>query len=119
MSEDIVVPVDRLAEAVEATIEIGARHGLEAVSWGHGGDGNLHSTFLVAKDDSDALASAEHAADELFATALRLGGSISGEHGLGVTKRGRAGWTPSVERIQVALKATLDVKGLFNPAKKL
>jgi len=119
VSEDIVVPVDRLAEAVKATIEIGARHGLEAVSWGHGGDGNLHSTFLVAKDDADALASAEHAADELFATALRLGGSISGEHGLGVTKRGRAGWTPPVERIQVALKATLDAKGLFNPAKKL
>ena len=47
VSEDIVVPLDRLAEAIEETVAIGARHGLEACSWGHAGDGNLHSTFLV------------------------------------------------------------------------
>ena len=47
VSEDIVVPVERLAEAIEATREIGARHGLEACSWGHAGDGNLHSTFMI------------------------------------------------------------------------
>ncbi len=46
LSEDIAVPLDRLGEAIERTLEIGARHGIEATSWGHAGDGNLHSTFL-------------------------------------------------------------------------
>ena len=53
VSEDIVVPLDRLAEAIEETLAIGARHGLVALSWGHAGDGNLHSTFLVDPADAD------------------------------------------------------------------
>ena len=55
VSEDIVVPLDRLAEAIEETLEIGARHGLETCSWGHAGDGNLHSTFMIAPGDDDEL----------------------------------------------------------------
>src|SRR5205814_579960 len=47
LSEDVAVPLDRLADAVEETVAIGARHDLEACSWGHAGDGNLHSTFLL------------------------------------------------------------------------
>jgi FAD/FMN-containing dehydrogenase len=83
VSEDIVVPLDRLGEAIAGTLEIGARHGLDALSWGHAGDGNLHSTFLVSRDDAAALQQAEAAVAELFDLALSLGGSISGEHGLG------------------------------------
>ena len=119
VSEDIVVPVDRLAEAIAATVEIGARHGLDAVSWGHGGDGNLHSTFLLSRNDADAVARAERAASDLFATALALGGSISGEHGLGTVKRGQAGWSDAVADLQSSIKQTLDPKGLLNPGKKL
>ena len=58
VGEDIVVPFDRLREAIEATVEIGRRHGLAACSWGHAGDGNLHSTFLVRRDDAEELARA-------------------------------------------------------------
>ena len=47
LSEDIVVPLDRLEEAIDGTLQIGARHGLAACSWGHAGDGNLHSTMLA------------------------------------------------------------------------
>ena len=96
ISEDIIVPVERLAEAVEETIAIGARHGLEACSWGHAGDGNLHATFLVARDDPDDLARAELAVAEVFALAARLDGSISGEHGIGWVKRGQLArvWPP-------------------------
>ncbi len=83
VSEDIVVPVECLREAIVETLAIGARHELEACSWGHAGDGNLHSTFLVGRDDAPALARAEAAAEELFELALRLGGSVSGEHGIG------------------------------------
>ncbi|MGH2992619.1 MAG: FAD-binding oxidoreductase, partial [Solirubrobacterales bacterium] len=87
VSEDIVVPIDRLREAIEETLAIGSRHELEACSWGHAGDGNLHSTFLVARDDPPGLARARAAAEELFELALRLGGSVSGEHGIGWVKR--------------------------------
>ena len=117
VSEDIVVPVDRLAEALEETLAIGARHDLEALSWGHAGDGNLHSTFLVDPGDGAELDRAREAAGELFALAARLGGSVSGEHGLGVLKRGAL--SGGALRAHEAVKRALDPKGLLNPGKKL
>ena len=120
VSEDIVVPLDRLAEAIEGTIEIGRRHGLDACSWGHAGDGNLHSTFLVARDDAAALARAAAAAQELFALAIDLGGSISGEHGVGIVKNGQLEkqWSAAAMNMHRSVKLALDPKGLFNPGKK-
>jgi FAD/FMN-containing dehydrogenase len=121
VSEDIVVPLDRLGEAIEETLAIGARHGLPACSWGHAGDGNLHSTFLVAADDEDGLARAGLAAEELFALAVRLGGSISGEHGVGWMKRGQLArqWKPRALELHAEIKRAFDPKGLLNPGKKL
>jgi glycolate oxidase subunit GlcD len=121
VSEDVVVPVDRLREAIEETVEIGTRHGLEACSWGHAGDGNLHSTFMLARDDEDALARAAAAAEELFVLAVRLGGSITGEHGIGWTKRGRLGlqWAPRALELHAEVKRAFDPKGLLNPGKKI
>ena len=55
LSEDIVVPLDRLEEAIAGTLEIGARHGLAACSWGHAGDGNLHSTMLLTRPTAQRL----------------------------------------------------------------
>src|SRR5207247_3454282 len=88
LSEDIVVPLDRLAEAVEETVAIGRRHDLISLSFGHAGDGNLHSTFLISPGSGD-LARAQQACEELFAVALHLGGSVSGEHGIGDRKSTR------------------------------
>jgi FAD/FMN-containing dehydrogenase len=121
VSEDIVVPVDRLAEAVSGTEEIGRRHGLPTCSWGHAGDGNLHSTFLLAPDDRDAVARAEAAAEKLFALAGRLGGGISGEHGVGVVKARqlRHQWAEPVRALHAEVKRVFDPKGLINPGKKL
>jgi len=98
-----------------------ARHGLPACSWGHAGDGNLHSTFLVASDDEAGLARAALAAEELFALAVRLGGSISGEHGVGWMKRGQLArqWGPRALELHAEIKRTFDPKGLLNPGKKL
>jgi glycolate oxidase subunit GlcD len=121
VSEDIVVPLDGLRDAIEGTLEIGARRGLPTCSWGHAGDGNLHSTFMVAPDDEQALPQAAEAANELFELAVRLGGSISGEHGMGWMKRGQLArqWPPRALAIHAEIKRVFDPKGLLNPGKKV
>jgi FAD/FMN-containing dehydrogenase len=121
VSEDIVVPVDRLREAIEATVLIGRRHDLEACSWGHAGDGNLHSTFLIDTSNAGEVARAEEAAQELFALAVSLGGSVSGEHGIGWVKRGALAdqWAPGAVALHEAIKRVFDPKGLLNPGKKV
>lgn len=121
VSEDIVVPLDRLAEAVEETLAIGRRHDLSACSWGHAGDGNLHSTFLVSPESADELERARAAAGELFALAIRLGGSVSGEHGIGVVKRDglERQYPARAVSLMAAVKEAFDPRGLMNPGKKL
>ena len=119
-SEDIAVPLDRLGEAIEESLAIGAKLGLPAASWGHAGDGNLHTTFLVAADDPNEIRAATRASEELFALALRLGGTISGEHGVGVVKRH---WLERqlgarAYQLHAAIKHAFDPQNLLNPGKK-
>jgi glycolate oxidase subunit GlcD len=118
LSEDVAVPVERLADALAALERIGEEHGLDTCAWGHAGDGNLHATFLIAPDEA---AAAERAAEDLFDMAIELGGTITGEHGVGWLKRGRlAGqWTARAVEAHRAVKAALDPMGLFNPGKKV
>jgi glycolate oxidase subunit GlcD len=120
LSEDIVVPLDRLAEMVAAVPRIGERHGLTGLSFGHAGDGNLHSTFLLDLDEPGQFAAAQSACRELFDLTLEMGGSISGEHGLGSVKAGylERQWGPAAVGAHRAIKRALDPKGLFNPGKK-
>jgi glycolate oxidase subunit GlcD len=121
VAEDIVVPLDRLEEAMDETVAIGRRHDLLAISFGHGGDGNLHSAFLVLPGDADELRRAALAVDELFELAVRLGGSVSGEHGLGLLKRGMLAlqWSPRALDLHEEIKRLFDPKNLLNPGKKL
>jgi glycolate dehydrogenase FAD-linked subunit len=119
-SEDIAVPLDRLRDVARETLEIGARHGAPALSFGHAGDGNIHSTFLFAPDDPEQERRADAACHDLFELALRLGGTVTGEHGIGWLKRGQlehqlgaAGYD-----LHLRLKQAFDPKGLLNPGKK-
>ena len=119
-SEDIAVPLDRLRDVVRETLEIGARHGVPSLSFGHAGDGNIHSTFLFSAGGADEEQRADAACHELFDLALRLGGTVTGEHGIGWLKRGQ------LERqlgatgydLHRRIKDTFDPKGLLNPGKK-
>jgi glycolate oxidase subunit GlcD len=119
-SEDIAVPLDRLRDVARETLEIGARHDVPALSFGHAGDGNIHSTFLFSPDSADEERRADAACHEVFELALRLGGTVSGEHGIGWLKRGQL--EPQLGAtgydLHTRIKQTFDPKGLLNPGKK-
>ena len=97
------------------------RHDLPACSWGHAGDGNLHSTFMLDLEDEAETERAEAAVQELYALGASLGGSVSGEHGLGVAKRGALAlqWPEPALDLHESIKRLFDPKGLLNPGKKL
>jgi FAD/FMN-containing dehydrogenase len=121
VSEDVVFPVERLAEGLEGFREIAERHELRSCAWGHGGDGNVHATVLVDPAQESELDAAEAVVDELFALTGTLGGSITGEHGIGWLKRGRLKdqWDERAVELHEQIKRAFDPKGLMNPGKKL
>ncbi len=117
--EDIAVPRSRLAEAVRAVAEIGPRHGLTIGTVAHAGDGNLHPLIVAGRHGEPIPAAAHRAADEIFALALELGGTVTGEHGIGVLKRA---WLerevgPAALGLQRRIKALFDPYGILNPGK--
>lgn len=121
VNEDVVVPRDRVAELVSRSRAIGVTQQLPVVNFGHLGDGNLHTTFLIDPRVPGERLRAAAAASELFETVLGMGGALSGEHGVGTAK------LAFVERqlgaAQVALmrriKAAFDPAGILNPGKKI
>jgi glycolate oxidase len=110
INEDIVVPRGRLAEALQLIEELGLRHHLRVVSYGHAGDGNLHISFLL-DNDAEQKRQAETAISELFRLVLQLGGSASGEHGIGLTKVKYLAW----ETGEAGMAAMRKVRDAFNP----
>ncbi|HEY2766920.1 MAG TPA: FAD-linked oxidase C-terminal domain-containing protein [Solirubrobacteraceae bacterium] len=121
VSEDVVVPVERLEEALNGFARLAERHGLRACAWGHGADGNVHANLLVDPRSPEDLAAAAAATEDLFALAVELGGAISGEHGVGWLKRGQLArqWAPRALQLHEQVKRAFDPKGLLNPGKKL
>jgi len=119
-SEDVAVPLDRLRDVARETLAIGERHGVPALSFGHAGDGNIHSTFLFAADEADEQRRADDACHDLFDLALQLGGSVTGEHGIGWLKRGQLERQlgPAGYDLHRRVKQAFDPKGLLNPGKK-
>jgi FAD/FMN-containing dehydrogenase len=117
LSEDVAVPPERLADALDRLSAIGRQHGLDTCAWGHAGDGNIHATFLIDPDQADR---AEAAAHDVFDMATELGGTITGEHGIGWLKRGRLGgqWSDAAVTLHQQVKEAFDPEGLFNPGKK-
>ncbi|MBE3119205.1 MAG: FAD-binding protein [Candidatus Atribacteria bacterium] len=119
LGEDITVPRSAIPEAVRRLKAISARYGLPIVIFGHAGDGNLHPNILFDKRDPQQWAKVERMAAEEFALALELGGTLSGEHGVGMLKRPymeKALGPVSIE-VQKRIKAALDPVNILNPGK--
>jgi FAD/FMN-containing dehydrogenase len=120
VSEDVCVPPERVAEAIAAVYSIGDALSLQTCAWGHAGDGIVHGTFLFDASLGDERERALGAGEQLLEQALRLDGSISGEHGVGYVKRRylEAQWHGAALAAHRQVKAALDPKGLLNPGKK-
>ena len=119
--EDIAVPRSRLAEAVRAVAAIAERHGVRVATLAHAADGNLHPIFVLDDPEGPVPEPVWTAAAEVFRTALRLGGTLTGEHGVGLLKRQ---WVaeevgePSLA-VHRQIKNALDPRGILNPGKAL
>jgi glycolate oxidase len=119
LGEDISVPRDAFPEAVRRLKEVSRRNGLPIAVFGHAGDGNLHPSVLCDLGNPAEEKLAHHVVGEIFDVALAVGGTLSGEHGIGITKRpyivkamGEAG----VAALK-SVKQALDPKGILNPGK--
>src|SRR5437764_3071266 len=118
-NEDVVVPRSRVPELIERVEEIGRRHQTFVVNFGHAGDGNIHVNFMCDREDKEAVRRAREAVRETFSVAIELGGTISGEHGIGYVKAPyleMAINAPTVEAMK-RIKRALDPLGILNPGK--
>jgi glycolate oxidase len=119
IGEDVVVPRTRIPELVTCTEELAARHGLTILTFGHAGDGNLHVNIMLDRQDPRELAAGEAATGELFAKVIELGGTITGEHGVGITKSAFLGQEIDAPTLKLmrAVKNTFDPANILNPGK--
>ncbi len=119
LGEDITVPRSAIPEAVRGLKAIGAKYGLPVVIYGHAGDGNLHPTILFDKRDPAQWEKVQQMVAEEFALSLSLGGTLSGEHGVGALKRPymQQALGPLSIEIQKRIKNALDPLNILNPGK--
>jgi len=119
INEDIVVPRNRVPDLVAKIDELRSRTGLTMVAFGHAGDGNIHFNIMLDKSDQTALEKANRAVEALFDTTLALGGTISGEHGVGITKAPylRKELGEAELALMRRIKDAFDPLGLLNPGK--
>ena len=119
LNEDIVVPRGKLEDLFQFAARLQKRHGLTIACFGHAGDGNIHTNVMVDYTQRGAKKRAEAALDELFKQVIAWGGSITGEHGIGLAKK--RWWPLAVSKeardLHRAVKQALDPKGILNPGK--
>ena len=117
--EDATVPRSELAKMVRFVDTVAKKHRLRIGTFGHMGDGNLHPTFLTDERNEDEMRRVEEAFKEIFDEAIRLGGTITGEHGVGLAKKS---FLPKFAgdaqmRVMRELRKVLDPNGILNPGK--
>jgi glycolate oxidase len=119
LNEDVVVPRGRLEDLFDFAARLQRKHGLQVACFGHAGDGNIHTNVMVDFKQPGAKRRSEAALDELFKQVLAWGGSITGEHGIGLAKQR---WWPlavskEVRAFHHTVKHALDARGILNPGK--
>ncbi len=121
LTEDVCVPRSALPAMLARIAEIGQQHGVRIATIAHAGDGNLHPLVLTPPGDVSARAAAQAAFDDLLDAALALGGTVTGEHGVGLLKRDglHRELDPGSLLLHRAVKQALDPLGVFNPGKVL
>ncbi|MFV1951127.1 MAG: FAD-binding oxidoreductase [Nitrospinota bacterium] len=119
INEDITVPRSKVPDIIRKVRDIGKRYNLTIANFGHAGDGNIHVNIMISKDDSDEMERAEKVVKEIFRATLELGGTLSGEHGVGITKRPFIGEEIEPAGIEVMrrIKGVLDPNNIMNPGK--
>jgi len=121
INEDVVVPVSRMAELIGGLEELAGEFAITIVNFGHAGNGNIHVNLLVNPDDPAEMQRAERCLDRVFDLVLKLDGTLSGEHGVGIEKRdfiAREIAAPALELMR-GIKDLFDPKGILNPGKML
>jgi glycolate oxidase len=119
INEDVVVPRSKVPELVRAIEEIGKRNNTFVANFGHAGDGNIHVNFVVNRDDAAAIDRARTCVSETFRLSVELGGTISGEHGIGYVKAPYLEYAvdrPTLE-VMKGIKNVFDPNGILNPGK--
>jgi glycolate oxidase len=119
LGEDISLPRSAIPEAVRRIKAIGRQYGLPIAIFGHAGDGNLHPNIMFDRRDAEEWARVQKASAAIFAVALELGGTLTGEHGVGLLKRPYLEGDVGATAVDVmrAIKRALDPNGILNPGK--
>lgn len=121
INEDVVVPVSRVPALVAAVADISRRSGIPIVTFGHAGNGNLHVNLMFDPANASQAQNAPGALAEVFDSVIALGGTLSGEHGIGIAKRPfmRKAISPATLAMMQAIKSQFDPDGILNPGKLL
>ncbi|MDX1498183.1 MAG: FAD-linked oxidase C-terminal domain-containing protein, partial [Salinisphaeraceae bacterium] len=121
INEDVVVPVSRIPELITTLEQLADKHQITIVNFGHAGNGNIHVNLLGNPDDPRELQAMHDCLDEVFDLVLKLGGTLSGEHGVGIEKKAYVAREidPYSLALMRQLKAVFDPKGILNPGKTL
>lgn len=119
INEDVAVPVSCMPDFIEGLRELGERHAITIVNFGHAGNGNIHVNLLVNPDDPQEMGRAEDCLSQVFDLVLELGGTLSGEHGVGLEKRDFVAREiePDTLALMRAIKRQFDPQGILNPGK--
>jgi glycolate oxidase len=119
INEDICVPRSELTRILQKIADIGERYGVNIVNFGHAGDGNIHVNILIDPGVKGERERADRAVEEIFQETVNLGGTLSGEHGIGNTKSKYLGMEikPRELKLMKDIKTLLDPKGILNPGK--
>ncbi len=119
INEDIVVPRNRITEMLRHLRGLSEKSGITIVNFGHAGDGNIHVNIMVDRNDTEEYQKGSDLVEQIFRKALELGGTISGEHGIGLTKAKYVNMELSRREVKVmeSIKNVFDPKNILNPGK--